>query len=660
MSGSGRKTPLDDGDSPATAIPLAVGASIEGELSADDIDYFRVTVSNAGTLMASTTGSTDTYGSIEDSSGNVLSTDDDSGADYNFRVSVAVEPGTYYIRVRGYDDSSTGPYTLTLQMEEGSDGSGGDRGTGTIRRLTYHPARDLSPSWSPDGRHIAFASDRDGNGDIYVMGSDGSNPRNLTNHSGYASSPSWSPDGRHIAFASDRDGNGDIYVMSSDGSSPRRLTDHSDRDNDRDNRSPSWSPDGRHIAFYHGAHGVRIYVMGSDGSNPRRLPNYRAGSSPSWSPDGRYIAFVSAHSPLNSDIYVMGSDGSNPRNLTNHSGYASSPSWSPDGRHIAFVSDRDGNYEIYVMEFRQEGSGGTPLDQGDSPATATPLVVGESIEGVLSNDDIDYFRVTVSNAGMLVASTTGSTDTYGSIEDSSGNILDENDDDGEGSNFRVSVAVEPGTYYIRVKDPPGFSRTGDYTLTVQSLAFDDSDVKAKQARIAEKLFGLRLYEADSLTYYDYNNYRALPHNDTDKCDGYLGGHSGWDVQTQSVAGNEKTADEEFYSLTSGEVIAIGGTLGKIAVYNATANKTTLYLHARAIYVSQGQTVNVGTALGIQGNVGLGFSNPSVNEHVHIEVRDGWSEYASCGAGATQDPINIDPIDYLYESIDHLYESIQAQ
>ena len=66
---------------------------------------------------------------------------------------------------------------------------------------------------------------------------------------------------------------------------------------------------------------------------------------------------------------------------------------------------------------------------------------------------------------------------------------------------------------------------------------------------------------------------ADPHNDTDNCNGYLGGHSGWDVQTKSVAGDEKTADEEFYSLTSGEVIAIDEEqLGKIAVYNATDNK----------------------------------------------------------------------------------------
>ena len=371
QEGSG-ETPLDDGDSPATAIPLAVGTSIEGELSVGDSDYFRVTVRSPGTLVASTTGSTNTYGVIEDSSGNILNENDDGGEGGNFRVSAVVEPGTYYIRVRGFDASSTGAYTLTLQMEEGLDGSGGDWVAVAIRRLTTDV--DQSPSWSPDGRHIAFVSDRDGNREIYVMGSDGTNPRRLTNHAASDWSPSWSPDGRHIAFEANRD-------------------------------------------------------------------------------------------DVNGEIYVMDSDGTNPRRLTNSSGWDGFPSWSPDGRQIAFSSGRNG-FGVYVMELRQEGSGGTPLDDGDSPATAIPLAVGASIEGELSVGDSDYFRVTVSNTGTLMASTTGSTDTYGVIEDSSGNILNENDDDGEGGNFRVSAAVEPGTYYIRVR---GFdaSSTGAYTLTLQ-------------------------------------------------------------------------------------------------------------------------------------------------------------------------------------------------
>ena len=118
--------------------------------------------------------------------------------------------------------------------------------------------------------------------------------------------------------------------------------------------------------------------MALDGSNPRRLTKYPADDfDPSWSPDGRHIAFYS-YRDGNWEIYVMGSDGSNPRRLTNHRSRAWpsrawSPSWSPDGEHIAFVSDHYdnvhkmlyGNEEIYVMEFREAGSDGTPLDHGD-------------------------------------------------------------------------------------------------------------------------------------------------------------------------------------------------------------------------------------------------------------------------------------------------------
>ena len=246
------------------------------------------------------------------------------------------------------------------------------------RRLTNHPNFDIGPSWSPDGKRIAFMSDRDEhvidndpgglpNYEIYVMDADGGNQRNLTNNPNDDSVPSWSPDGKRIVFVSDRDGNREgnrknheIYVMDADGNNQQRLT-----DNDFYDAGPSWSPDGKWIVFWskrdghfigEGGLSSEIYVMDADGKNTRRLTNNRKSDFPSsWSPDGKWIAFTSDRKgdDVNFEIYVMDANGENTRRLTNNRVYDSSPSWSPDGERIVFVSNPDGkheNYEIYVMD----------------------------------------------------------------------------------------------------------------------------------------------------------------------------------------------------------------------------------------------------------------------------------------------------------------------
>ena len=108
---------------------------------------------------------------------------------------------------------------------------------------------------------------------------------------------------------------------------------------------------------------------------------------------------------------------------------------------------------------------GIGQDPDDTPEGATPVDLGSSTDGSLSERDEDYFVVEMSSAGTLTAYTTGDTDTEGYVLDSSGNVLDYNDDGGEGWNFRVSASVSAGTYYIRVEGSSSWD-TGDYTLHV--------------------------------------------------------------------------------------------------------------------------------------------------------------------------------------------------
>ena len=204
--------------------------------------------------------------------------------------------------------------------------------------ITHNSADDLSPAWSPDGRWIAFESDRDGDPEIYVMNADGSDIVQLTNNNKWNQGPAWSPDGRRIAFSS----YGSIYVMNADGSDVVQLTSYRGIDVD-----PAWSPDGRRIAFTSDRDGdYGIYVMNADGSGVIRFTNNYFDGHPAWSPDGRPIAFESNRDG-DWEIYVMNADGSNVVQITNNGG--GHPAWSPDGRRIAFHSNRDGVTHIYVM-----------------------------------------------------------------------------------------------------------------------------------------------------------------------------------------------------------------------------------------------------------------------------------------------------------------------
>ena len=198
-----------------------------------------------------------------------------------------------------------------------------DLRTGRQKKITHkwtgvYPGY-LVRSWSGDGKSLALscweAPPHDAS-DICIIDVEGKRLKNLTQLPGVVDwAPSWSPDSSKIAFTSDRDGNAEIYVMDADGGNPVNLTNHS-----RTDAAPDWSPDGKRIVFYSDREEQSdIYVVDADGANLVKLTDHPAQDRlPSWSPDGRWIAFMSTREDRNWEIYVMEATGNNQTRITNH------------------------------------------------------------------------------------------------------------------------------------------------------------------------------------------------------------------------------------------------------------------------------------------------------------------------------------------------------
>jgi Tol biopolymer transport system component/DNA-binding winged helix-turn-helix (wHTH) protein len=160
-----------------------------------------------------------------------------------------------------------------------------------LSRLTFDPGLQSEPTWSPDGRFIAYSSDRGGNFDIWVQSVGGGNPVQVTHSPAHDWQPDWSPNGKSIIFRSERDGGG-LYIVPPLGGYERKISSFGYR--------PRWSPDSSRILFVSSAlqgGGVRyeVYICTPDGAQPQRvwaefLSRFLTVESIAWHPDGQRIS----------------------------------------------------------------------------------------------------------------------------------------------------------------------------------------------------------------------------------------------------------------------------------------------------------------------------------------------------------------------------------
>lgn len=227
-----------------------------------------------------------------------------------------------------------------------------------------------SPSWSPDGRTLAFEAAFSSFRDIYALDlADRTAPvqRRLTDHPAGNYEPAWSPDGRRIAFVSSRDGNAEIYVMRADGSDPQRVTAFQ-----LDDWGPVWSKDGGLLAFVSNRESAdRIFVCRPDGTEVRRLTpadvvdgrrTFEPGEAePTFTPDGRGLVYSVRTGPQQAALRRVDLETGAITALTAGAGSDREPTFAPDGKLMVFASDRDGDPELYLM--RPDGTGVTRLTE---------------------------------------------------------------------------------------------------------------------------------------------------------------------------------------------------------------------------------------------------------------------------------------------------------
>ncbi len=208
--------------------------------------------------------------------------------------------------------------------------------------VTNFSGVEAQPSFSPDGRSIAYISNRGGRWDVYVGLITGGTPVRITDDPSFELFPRWSPDGSRLLFQRlNEKGLFDVWVVPALGGDARRIISSAVQ--------PAWSPDGKEIAY---SSGGALWICDANGARARALTrsdpplaHYR----PAFSRGGRWLAFVQRRDGPYSELGVVDRASGAVRSLTSDRALALSPVWSPDDRFIYFTSSRGGMLNVWKV-----------------------------------------------------------------------------------------------------------------------------------------------------------------------------------------------------------------------------------------------------------------------------------------------------------------------
>lgn len=367
--------------------------------------------------------------------------------------------------------------------------------------LTQGNWDDITPMISPDGKNLAFASNRSGQWDLHFLDFKGDDVSKITDSAQYEASPSFSPDGLWMTFESYSEGSLEIFIQPVDGSQdPIQLTNHYAAD-----FSPVWSPQGRQIAFVSTRGGKnQIWLANLDATGTDRFellsqPDEEFAAHPAWSPDGRYLAWAVVSQDGLHNIYIW--DSTQPKALPKEHGAGDWAVWSPDGQALLVILQTP--HQTYLTAYPVNQTGVVLLPPILLPGSVHGLVWGNfvSLESLVQADSVTptplwELKVTPNAGGVnerwyLI-----------SLEDVDAPYPQLHDQVDEAFRaFREKLAAEVGwdllanleNAYVPLTSSLSPGMVGDWLFTGRAFTFNTLPINAGWMAVVREDFGQQTY-----------------------------------------------------------------------------------------------------------------------------------------------------------------------